>query len=267
MFRMMPVAQCPLCGGAGKHFDPPDSLLALAEYDKFLKIYSGDVCQKCGTIYQNPCMSESALKEYYSSGSYRTEHPRNPDIEEKRAERITTTVERFQINPKRCLDVGCGSGILLKFLEIYFYAKVLGLEYDPNVSEIEDMVYGKDDVDGKFDLITCIHVMEHMYYPAKELEWMLSKLNPGGTILLEIPTYLCNDMSHLFVPNRKGLEFMLDNLGLEYLYLPSAPACNILIGDGYSKYTAEKVYYTYESPDFDTKKEVLDWLKQSYHKQ
>jgi hypothetical protein len=57
---------------------------------------------------------------------------------------------------------------------------------------------------------------------------------------------------------------MLDNLKLDYLYLPTGSACNILIGDGYSKYTAQKVYYTAESPDFDTKKEVLQWLRETY---
>jgi SAM-dependent methyltransferase len=255
---MLPVSQCPLCGGDGEHFDPPDSLLALAEYDKFLKVYSADVCQKCGTIYQNPGIS--ALEDYYKSGAYRDEHPSKPELEENRAERIITTLDRFKIKPKRVLDVGCGRGKLLQYLEVFFYAKVLGLELDPEIAEIDEMVYSKDDVEGEFDLITCIHVMEHMPNPPEELKWMLSKLSPDGTIFLEIPTYFCNDLSHLYVPSRKGLEMMLDNLELEYLYLPAGSACNILIGDGYSKYSAEKVYYTFESPDFSTKKEVLDWL-------
>jgi hypothetical protein len=93
---------------------------------------------------------------------------------------------------------------------------------------------------------------------------MLDKLNPGGTILLEIPMYFCNDLSHLYVPSKKGLEKMLDNLSLDYLYLESAPACNILIGDRYKDTSAEKVFYTYESPDFGSRREVLDWLKLYY---
>ncbi|MHA2377007.1 MAG: class I SAM-dependent methyltransferase [Candidatus Thorarchaeota archaeon] len=257
---MLPVDQCPVCGGEGLHFDPPKQVLQLEGFEKFLEVYSADVCQTCGTIYQNPRISE--LEKYYAGGSYRVEHPPNPKVEEKRALRLAELIERFKIEPKSCLDIGSGSGVLLKYLEVFNYAKVLGLEYDRNISEIDTVVYSKDDVEGKFDLITCIHVMEHMPHPAQELKWMLSKLNEGGTILLEIPTYLCNDLSHLFVPTRKGLEMMLD--GLNFLYLESDSACNILIGDRYKGIKAEKVYYTYESPDFGSQQEVLSWLKLYY---
>ena len=267
MFRMVPVKQCPLCGGDGEPFVPSKDLLQLEGYDKFLKTYSADVCQRCGTIYQNPCLSD--LERYYSSGAYRLEHPKNTKFletpESNRAERLVEVIDRFKINPKSCLDVGCGTGQLLEQLEIYFYAKVLGLEYDPSISGIDNMVYSKDDVVDKYDLITCIHVMEHMAEPVKELEWMLSKLNPGGTILLELPMAMSPTMAHLYVPSKKGLEIMLNNLNLEYVYLPHEIVCNILIGDKYADISVEKVYYTYESPDFDTKTEVHDWLKKSYN--
>jgi SAM-dependent methyltransferase len=261
---MLPVERCPLCGGEGRPFVPSENVLALEGFDKFFEVYSADVCQTCGTIYQNPCMSANALIEYYSTGAYRIDHPPNLVVEEGRAERLALLVERFKINPKSILDVGCGRGTLLKYLEINHFARVLGLDYSYEPPEIDNIVHSKDDVDDKFDLITCIHVMEHMLNPVKELEWMLSKLNPGGTILLEIPTYLCNDMSHIFVPNRRGLEIMLDNLGLEYLYVAGESACNILIGPNYSKYDVKEVFYTAESPDFDTKKEAYQWLSEAY---
>jgi len=264
MFQMLSVESCPLCGGAGSPFVPTEELLAMESFGNFFDVYSADTCQTCGTIYQNPGMSDDALIEYYSNGAYRVDHPPNLAIEEKRAERLALLVERFKIDPKSVLDVGCGRGTLLKYLEIYFFSRVLGFDYGYEPPEIDDIVHSKDDVEGKFDLITCIHVMEHMPHPVKELEWMLGKLNPGGTILLEIPTYLCNDMSHLYVPNRKGLEFMLDNLGLEYLYVEGTHACNILIGPNYSKYEVQEVFYTAESPDFDTKKEAYEWLSEAY---
>ena len=265
MFQMLPVERCPLCGGTGSPFVPTDELCTMEGFKKFFEVYSADVCQTCGTIYQNPSISDDALIEYYGNGAYITEHPLNAGIDETRAERLALLIERFKIDPKSVLDVGCGRGMLLKYLEINHFARVLGLDYYKHESqEIDDIVYSKDDVDDKFDLITCIHVMEHMPHPVKELKWMIGKLNPGGTILLEIPTYLCNDMSHLFVPNRKGLEIMLDNLGLEYLYIVGERACDILIGPNYSKYDVQEVFYTAESPDFDTKKEAYEWLSKAY---
>lgn len=197
------------------------------------------------------------------------EHPKNPALldtpESNRAERLVDVIDRFNVNPKSCLDVGCGTGQLLEQIEVFFYAKVLGLEYDPSISGIDNMVYSKDDVVDKYDLITCIHVMEHMPEPVKELEWMLSKINPGGTILLELPLAMSPTMAHLYVPSIQGLEIMLKNLNLTYVILPHDHICNILIGDRYGGLTVEKVYYTYESPDFDTKTEVHNWLKKSYN--
>jgi SAM-dependent methyltransferase len=227
-------------------------------------VYSADACQTCKTIYQNPSITPDELERYYRSGSYRLEHPPASNSEEDRADRLAMLIDRFKINPKSILDVGCDSGTLLKTLEVEHYAKILGLEYDKEYANIEEMVYRKEDVTDTFDLITCIHVMEHMPNPVEELKWMLSKLNPGGTILLEMPTYLCNDLSHLFVPTQEGIELMLDGLGLDYFYADLGTACNVLIGDRYKDVTAKKVWYTYESPDLDSNDEMLDWLKQTY---
>ena len=152
-------------------------------------------------------------------------------------DRIVALVEQLKIEPKSCLDIGCGRGLLLKHLEVYNFARILGLKYDTETPEIDDVVYSKDEVRGKFDLITCIHM------PNPDIEWMLSKLNEGGTLLLE---------------TKEELELTLD---LPVLYLDTG---TILIGNRYANSTSQKVYYSYDSPDFDTKKEYLQWLKQSY---
>jgi len=258
-----------MCGGTGVRWDHTRQKYAgdvVREecFNGWKENYSGDVCQTCGTIYQNPMPSDEWIKEYYSSGDYRKEHPSVTKFDHERADRILQLVERFKMNPKSCLDVGCGRGYLLKRLEVYYFARILGLDYDPFLPEIEEVVQSKDDVGGKFDLITCIHVMEHMREPVKELEWMLSKLNDGGTIVLEIPMYMCADLSHLYVPTKVGLEMVLNKLGLEYLWIEDNNICIIVIGDNYSKYTTRKVVYSFESPDFDNKKDYAEWLRKSY---
>lgn len=173
--------------------------------------------------------------------------------------------ERLKIKPKRCLDVGCGSGILLKHLEIFNFARVQGLEYNSAISNMDEVVYSKEEVEGKFDLITCIHVLEHMPNPSGEIKWMLSKLNEGGTIILEVPMYESDNLSHLYVFTRDALEMMLNNLNLNFAYLEyNSSTCYILIGDRYKNSTSEKVYYSFDSPDFSGPKEYLHWLKNSY---
>jgi len=258
---------CPICGGAGIHWDHTKVQYAGDVHENnfadWIKNYNGSICQTCGTIFQDPMPSKDYLREYYESGKYRIEHPSNEKYDEERADRILQLVERFNIEPKSCLDVGCGRGKLLKNLEIFFFARILGLEYDRGLPEIEEVVYKKEDVNDTYDLITCIHVMEHMREPVKEFEWMLSKLNPGGTLILEIPMYINADLSHLYVPSKKGLEMVMDKFGLEYLWLQDNNIAIIVIGDGYSKYNVQRVVYSYESPDFSTEKEYAEWLKQA----
>jgi len=253
--------KCPVCCGDSIKWIPGKLFDQYAEQEMYLdwyEKYNGYQCQQCSTIYQNPMPD---LTEYYASGDYRKEWPSDKMLDAKRADRILSLVEHFKIEPKSCLDIGCGRGELLRLLEIYYFAKIVGLEYDPGIAEIDDVVYSKDDVDGKFDLITCIHVMEHMPNPREELEWMLDKLNPGGTIILEIPTYISMHLPHLYVPTKKGLEMMLNDHNLDYLYINDNNIAIIIIGNGYSKYTAERVYYSYDSPDFNTPGEYYNWIR------
>lgn len=240
------VPLCPVCQHKG---EPQES--------------NRDKCANCGTVYQNPRMSDKALKEYYSSGKYLEEHPGNTHWEEKRADRITQTIERLKINPKSCLDVGSGRGILLKHLEVYNFARILGLEYNMEISEIDEVVDNKEQVEGKFDLVTCIHTLEHMPNPREEIEWMVSKLNDGGTLLLEVPLYKDNSKSHLFTFTRKGLELMLGDW--TYAYLEDLHSAIILVGDRYAEATSERVHYSYDSPDFATEKEHAQWQMNSYN--
>ena len=222
---MRKVENCPLCGGEGTHMD----FKPYHEHE-WIASLSVDRCQTCLTVYQNPRLSDAELKEYYSSGAYRKEHPSISKLDEERAERTLAAIERFDVFPESCLDIGCGRGSLLKQLDC---ARVLGLEYDPEIPEIDDVVYSKDDVVDTFDLITCIHVMEHMPEPAKEFEWMIGKLNYGGTLMLEMPTYVSPDLSHLFIPTKKGVQMMIGDL--IHAYLEYENHCQVFIGDKYTR--------------------------------
>ena len=239
------VPRCPICTQKGK---PQEN--------------NRDKCENCGTIYQNPRLSDTALKEYYRSGKYHQEFPGDLGWEEKRADRIVQTIERLKINPKSCLDVGSGAGLLLKHLEIYNFARILGLEYNTEVSEIDEVVNSKEQVEGTFDLVTCIHTLEHMPNPSAEIEWMVSKLNDGGTLFLEVPTYEDNSTPHLFTFSREGLEFMLKDY--TFAYLEDVYSSIVLVGDRYADVTAERVHFTADSPDFSTVQEHAQWLSQQY---
>ena len=178
------------------------------------------------------------------------------NAEQELADRILQIAERMEMNPKRCLDVGCGRGYLLQQLQVYNFCKILGLEYDASTPKIDEFVLDQAAVTGTFDLITCVHSLDRLEDPAEAVRWMAGKIEPGGTILLEQP------YSEAFTHD--GLKQMLDKLGLKYLFLNFEVGCDIFIGDQYADATSQKVYYSFDSPDMTSQEQYMHWLMKQY---
>lgn len=76
---------------------------------------------------------------------------------------------------KRFLDYGCGTGTLLDTMCLFFGdERVAG--YDP--------ITRAEMPEGKFDAITCVHVIEHAADPMQLLRDIRAKLAPGGKLFL-----------------------------------------------------------------------------------
>jgi SAM-dependent methyltransferase len=103
----------------------------------------------------------------------------------------------------RFLDVGCGfGGLMVAFARQGF--EVRGIELDPqrvqfaraNCADfgLESVVRAGDILDdglaaalGQFDIVSMIDVIEHVADMPRALEHVVSLLNPGGIVVLEIP--------------------------------------------------------------------------------
>jgi 2-polyprenyl-3-methyl-5-hydroxy-6-metoxy-1,4-benzoquinol methylase len=104
---------------------------------------------------------------------------------------------------QRYLDVGCGyGGFLNAFAKLGL--EVLGIEISPRLvafakanlqdNHLPECVVQGDILDpklvsqiGKFDLITCNDVIEHVLDAAQAMQHMASLLNPGGILVMTIP--------------------------------------------------------------------------------
>jgi SAM-dependent methyltransferase len=140
--------QCPLCGSEGKFYKSSDRAGVHVSTDK---------CLECGVIYQNPRLTREALQWYYSSGTYQNTYPPAVNTERSRANRLLVLISGLDLYPRRCLDIGCGRGLFLKSLQDEFKASVTGVDYYRNGDAVVDkIVSDKNEVEGKFDLITCI---------------------------------------------------------------------------------------------------------------
>ncbi len=100
------------------------------------------------------------------------------------------------------LEIGCGTGIFLRYLEASHYSEIVGIDMDKNLSEaLNDLKTSEiylDDVDRilknqldgrRFDRIVLLDVCEHLQLPVlfSLMERLTSHIKPDGRLLLRVP--------------------------------------------------------------------------------
>ena len=105
---------------------------------------------------------------------------------------------RTPLEGKRALDVGCGAGLLAEPLA-RLGATVTGIDASPEVIEVAweharrqglEIDYRAGDVhdlEGQFDLITAMEVIEHVADPAVFVKALAERLGPGGLLVMSTP--------------------------------------------------------------------------------
>lgn len=105
---------------------------------------------------------------------------------------------RKPLEGKTAIDVGCGAGLLAEPLArlgamttavdaapenieaAKAHAGATGLEIDYRCADVADL-------DGQFDLVTSMEVIEHVVDPARFIEALASRLAPDGLMILSTP--------------------------------------------------------------------------------
>lgn len=209
MIEAPPAARCHLC-------DAPDP--TAVEHFKRLGRVTSDcvpwpaggelaVCLACGTI-QRPITPawEAEAKEiydsysiYYQSGGVeQSVFDATSGSGEVRSGRLLRRLsEEFRLPPVgRALDLGCGNGATLRELSQLMPGWSLAgtevnLKYQHTIESIRgvEKLYarGLDEVPGVFDLVTMIHVLEHIPSPTSALLGVRDKLSPEGLLLVQVP--------------------------------------------------------------------------------
>jgi 2-polyprenyl-6-hydroxyphenyl methylase/3-demethylubiquinone-9 3-methyltransferase len=105
---------------------------------------------------------------------------------------------RTPLDGKTALDVGCGAGLLCEPVA-RLGARVTGIDASPEVIAvaqehaaarglaIDYRVGDVQELDGQFDLITSLEVIEHVADPAEFLKALARRLAPGGLMILSTP--------------------------------------------------------------------------------
>lgn len=215
-----PVESCPVCGWKGvpsiENFD--------VEIKEVLYIY---FCPRCHSSYHNPRMSMKSIEEYYGSGTYRSNSTRilTPELEKNRQQAIVVKlfmmepfIKDMKVDVKRSLDYGCGRGLLAKGVQEKYKCEVIGYDLYHDPKAVIDIVDSKDKITGKFDLITCTHVLEHLQHPMEELDWMVSMLNENGVLFIEIPFTRIVFPPHPILFSRDSVFRMMYRINARYMF-------------------------------------------------
>ena len=157
---------------------------------------------------------ELASKWWDEEGEFKPLHQINPL-------RVNFIEERSLLKGKKILDVGCGGGILAEAMG-QLGGEVTGIDASPNTIGVakahsksvnSGVVYKQKTIeefittnpDEKFDVITCLEMLEHVPSPLRVIQSCSSLLNDGGDIFFS--TINRNPKSYLFAVI--GAEYIL----------------------------------------------------------
>jgi 2-polyprenyl-3-methyl-5-hydroxy-6-metoxy-1,4-benzoquinol methylase len=225
------VDNCPLC-------DEKQSTLFDRRNFRGYQV-SNRLCLNCGFIYQSPRMNEPELDSFYEH-EYRkvyqgSQEPIQKDllVQSKRAESLIKVLEDSGIeNVDRHLDIGCSSGILLERVAKQYHCQGVGVEpgeaYRTYAEDQGLKVYAtlqdvKNAGEQKFDLITIIHVLEHLPNPVDYLNQLKGTwLKSDGILLIEVPNLYAHnsfEVAHLASFSQFTLEETLRKAGYSKQFL------------------------------------------------
>lgn len=217
--RLVPdleIGECPLC-----HCPESEVFDQRSLHGYFL---TNRICQGCGLVYLSPRLSGKNLEDFYKEEYRRLYHgiaeptPQDLEVQESRANFLGDfLVENGVSRVGRHLDIGCSTGTLLRVFAQKFCSRPTGVELDNHHRayaqkqglEVLPAMEALPENGPKYDLVSLIHVLEHLPDPVATLEALrTTRLNPDGWLLLEVPNLYAHDsfeIAHLVSYSRMAL--------------------------------------------------------------
>lgn len=155
--------------------------------------YQINKCPLCGLFRSSPIMDDAGVSALYKNSSETNVQPG----EEGNVARTMRQYYRLAVphlfQKQRVLDVGCDMGFFLEAAKLDGFAEVHGIEPNPQARRIAEKIdgailsshffeataYPPD----HFDLITLIHVLDHLVDPRIVLKHALVNLQSGGLLV------------------------------------------------------------------------------------
>jgi 2-polyprenyl-3-methyl-5-hydroxy-6-metoxy-1,4-benzoquinol methylase len=163
------------------------------------------VCEKCGLAFINPQHDDHDYDQYYKALNFKKDKviTKAKILKKRKFKKIpikflTDYLKSEQISaiPSQVLDVGCGLGVGLNFMQEYGL-KAEGLE--PSSSAVDfahkhfgakvhvGSIFNHDLPANHYDVLSCMSVIEHLTDPLLALKQMRKLLKTGGILFMTAP--------------------------------------------------------------------------------
>lgn len=187
------------------------------------------LCKSCDLVYTNPTVAPEIFDKLYENSIVGSFTNQKNIKNKKKTLTFDTISKKFLKKNINILEVGCGSGILLKHLhQKYKFKKkhLNGLEPSKEIFKtlksnkifkVQNIFLNELDDKKKYDLIIMDNVFEHFEYPKKSLIKISKILSSDGLIYISIPDSeiiknLNNDpFNHTCNYNLDNIKVLLNN--------------------------------------------------------
>jgi SAM-dependent methyltransferase len=196
---------CPTCGGTGKTLVYRDTLPPnfdeTAPPSPYTAHYQINRCTNCGLTHSSPIMDDLGVSALYEKSSETNVQPGEEENVRRTMTGYYKLAEPHLLGRQRMLDVGCDMGFLLEAARADGFAEVWGIEPVPMARQVAEKIPGSqitaqffEDTNfpaDHFDLLTLIHVLDHLYDPRVVLCRAIENLKPGGVIVAVVHNVDC----------------------------------------------------------------------------
>lgn len=161
-------------------------------------------CDDCGLIFNEKLNRDFDAESLYSD-YYKNEIGSRFSFGFEHLVRLFRFFRAFKIftsypGAKSILDIGSGRGFKLYYLKKYFRIKrAVGIQISRPACEFSRERLGLEIIDKdflniefgkeKFDIVTMMHVLEHVSSPEKYVNKIHTILNKGGRFIVEVPNF------------------------------------------------------------------------------
>jgi SAM-dependent methyltransferase len=248
------LAQCSVCGNTSSSLllEAPDRFHARKELYKLVR------CGGCGLVSLTDPPVPHEMPFHYGEGYHKLiEDAGEKDLLERWG-RHCDTVLGLKPEGGAILDIGCSSGAFLRTLKGKQW-KLWGVDIsEPEAARARAAtgaeVFVGDPLDASFapqsfDVITCFHLLEHVYQPLTLLKKIHTWLKPGGHFYVVLPNidsweskvfgsywYGLELPRHLFHFSPNSLEYTVQRAQLRTVKLRT------LVEDSFSEHSLHYIF-------------------------